>query len=176
MKIKFSLILFFTLLFYFILTAKPLLSKKIYTQNKDLKSLFFTKKDSKSTNNDTINSVQIGTIPLSDEFKSLLFLKKNKAINIFKYTVPHDGNILLSGFVAAGTMDNMLYTRLIKNGEIISQKTCGKGSPLFNGYFNYQTLVSAGDELCIAIVVLESDWQLHCCPDLYSCTYIFSPN
>jgi hypothetical protein len=68
----------------------------------------------------------------------------------------------------------MLYSRLIKNSKIISEKTCGIGNPLFNGSFNNQTSARAGDQLSIQILVHQSKWQLNCCPDLYNCTYIIT--
>lgn len=125
-------------------------------------------------NNETLKELKMGTINLSNEFKPFLNVDKNTGINVFKFTVPFDGNVLLNGFVSAGTNGKMLYSRLIKNGEIISEKTCGIGNPLFNGSFNYQTLVKAGDKLSIQILVHDFKWQLHCCPDLYNCTYIIS--
>lgn len=125
---------------------------------------------------DTLPNIKIGTIALSDEFNPFLFVDKNTGINIFKYVVPFEGNILLNGFVSAGTNGKMLYSRLIKNGIIISEKTCGIGNPLYNGSFNYQTFVKAGDKLSVQILVHEFKWQLHCCPDLYNCTYIITRN
>ena len=125
---------------------------------------------------DSIPKIQMGTLNLSNDFIPLLFVERNVGINLFKFTVPFDGNIVLNGFVSAGTNNQMLYSRLIKNDEIISQKTCGIGTPLRNGPFNYQVLVNAGDKLYIQIIVIDTNWQLHCCPDLYSCTYILSRN
>lgn len=129
--------------------------------------LSFSKKD-------TIPSIQMGTLNLSNDFIPLLFVDKNIGIDLFKFSAPFDGNIVLNGFVSAGTNGKMLYSRLIKNGKIISQKTCGIGSPLRNGSFNYQTFVKTGDRLSIQIIVIDTNWQLHCCPDLYNCTYIIS--
>ena len=125
-----------------------------------------------STVKDTISPIKMGTIELSNEFKSFLHVGRNSGVNVFKFEAPHKGNIILSGFVSAGTYGKMLYTRLIKNGQIVSEKTCGIGSPLYNGVFNFQTLVNKGDKLSIEIIVRDHKWQLHCCPDLYSCTYI----
>ena len=130
----------------------------------------------RSIKTDTLVSIKMGTINLSDEFDPLLFVEKNIGINVFKFVVPFDGNILLNGFVSAGTNGKMLYSRLINNGKIVSEKTCGIGNPLFNGAFNYQTFVKAGDKLNIQILVHDFKWQLHCCPDLYNCTYIISRN
>jgi hypothetical protein len=121
---------------------------------------------------DTIAPFKLGTIELSDEFKSFLHIGRNSSVNVFKFEAPYKGNIILNGFVSAGTYGKMLYSRLIKNGEIISEKTCGIGSPLYNGPFNFQTFVNKGDKLSIQILVQDHKWQLHCCPDLYSCTYI----
>lgn len=123
---------------------------------------------------DTIPNILMGTISLSDEFNAFLFVEKNVGINVFKFEVPSKGNIILNGFVSAGTNRKMLYSRLIKNGKIISEKSCGIGNPLFNGQFNYQALVNKGDKLSIQILVQDSKWQLHCCPDLYNCTYILT--
>ena len=118
----------------------------------------------------------MGTLNLSDDFIPLLFVNKNVGVDLFKFIAPFDGNIILSGFVSAGTNSQMLYSRLIKNGKIVNQKTCGIGNPLRNGYFNYQTLVKNQDRLCVQIIVIDTNWQLHCCPDLYNCTYIISRN
>jgi hypothetical protein len=143
------------------------LQKKGY--NKMSNRLNFTKKD-------TIPSIFMGTLNLAKDFIPLLFVDKNIGVTLFEFSAPYDGNIILIGYVSAGTNSQMLYSRLIKNGEIISQKSCGIGSPLRNGPFNYQTLVKTGDRLSIQIIVIDTNWQLHCCPDLYNCNYIFIRN
>lgn len=124
--------------------------------------------------NDTLAPIKMGTIELSDEFKPFLQVEKNYGVNVFKFEAQNKGNVILNGFVSAGTYGKMLYIRLIKNGKIISEKTCGIGSPLYNGPFNFQTLVNKGDKLSIQIIVQDHKWQLHCCPDLYNCTYILT--
>jgi hypothetical protein len=125
---------------------------------------------------DTVPSIFMGTLNLSKDFIPLLFVDKNIGVNLFEITAHFNGNIALQGFVSAGTNGQMLFSRLIKNGKIISQKSCGIGSPLRNGPFNYQTLVKTNDRVSIQIIVIDSNWQLHCCPDLYSCTYILTRN
>lgn len=156
---------------------KVKLNKTIYFES--FGKTFVTIKDTipnsvHTIKNEILKEFKMGSINLSDEFNPFLIVEKNTGINVFKFTVPFDGNVLLNGFVSAGTNGKMLYSRLIKNGEIISEKTCGIGNPLFNGSFNYHTLVKAGDKLSIQILVHDFKWQLHCCPDLYNCTYIIS--
>lgn len=143
-------------------------SKKITPTN------YFFDKENIFLPNDTIVPIKMGSIDLSEEFKPFLNVDKNSGVNIFQFEAPYKGNIILNGFVSAGTYGKMLYTKLIKNGKTISEKTCGIGSPLYNGPFNFQTLVNKGDKLSIQIIVQDHNWQLHCCPDLYNCTYIFT--
>lgn len=175
MKHKNKLTLLFITISIFVLRASQNPFYKSQSKIVIQKKYLFDKKNNLILN-DTLAPIKMGTIPLSEEFNSLLFVDKNTGINVFKFKVPFDGNIVLNGFVSAGTNGKMLYSRLIKNGKIISEKTCGIGNPLYNGSFNYQSLVNVGDKLSIQILVHEYKWQLHCCPDLYSCTYIMTRN
>lgn len=178
-KIHFLIIATFAFFFFFANETNSFVLKKnadfFYVSKIDFSNTHKVRLFNSNTSiSDTITPIKMGTIELSDEFKPFLNVDKNSGINIFRFEAPQKGNIIINGFVSAGTYGKMLYTRLIKNGKIISEKTCGIGSPLYNGPFNFQTLVNKGDKLSIEIIVRDHKWQLHCCPDLYNCTFILS--
>lgn len=178
-KINFLIIATFAFFFFFAHETNSFVLKKnadfIYVSKIDFSNTHKVRLFNSNTSiSDTITPIKMGTIELSDEFKPFLNVDKNSGVNVFKFEAQYNGNININGFVSAGTYGKMLYTRLVKNGKIISEKTCGIGSPLYNGPFNFQTFVNKGDKLSIQIIVQDNKWQLHCCPDLYNCTYILS--